>query len=386
MRPAIRLARLPESFWHGRARALDRLRAQDVDVIRLDVGNPDMPPINPIIEALNEAAHDPSLHGYAGGAGLPAFRQAIAAYYERRFQVSLDPDAEVLPLIGSKEGIAKIALAFLDPGDLALIPEPGYPTYRDGTHLAGGRSYLIALRAHNDYLPDLDAIPDEVADRAKLIWLNYPNNPTGAVAPLDLFTEAVDFAQAHDLLICHDAPYAEVAYEGYRPPSILQVPGAREVAIEFNSLSKTYNMAGWRIAMAVGSAEAVGALRQVKSNMDSGLYAPLQMAAIAALEGDQGWIAERNAIYQTRRDIIVDALEAMGLSPQRPLATLYIWARVPEGRTSAEFAEAVLEKAHVSLVPGYMYGPGGEGYIRLSLTEPTPRVREAMERLRAYLS
>jgi len=363
---------------------ISRLQASGADVIRLDIGDPDLPPRDEIIEALTASVREPSAHRYPGGTGLLPLRQAIAGYYARRFGVTLDPEREVLPLIGSKEGISHVALAFVDAGDVVLIPEPAYPTYRQGTCLAGGMVHVILLRPEDGYLPDLEAIPPDVARRAKILWLNYPHNPTGAVATLDFFARAVDFARRYDLLICHDAPYCDVSYDGYRPPSILQVPGAIEVALEFNSLSKTYNMAGWRIAMAVGNRTAVRELGRVKANTDSGIFAPIQKAAIAALNGDQNWLGPRNAIYQERRDIIVSALEVSGLVPHKPLAGLYIWVQVPQPYDSLSFTRALLEKQGVAVSPGAMYGAGGEKHIRISVTAPTSRVQEAMSRFLAF--
>jgi LL-diaminopimelate aminotransferase len=361
-----------------------KLRKQGVDVIRLDIGSPDMPPDDEIIEALARSARRPDRHGYAGYYGLPELRQAIADYYTHRFGVDLDSEGEVLPLIGSKEGLAHLSLAFLDPGDVALVPDPAYPTYELGAYLAGGTTHRFPLLAERDFLPDLAAIPVEVMRQAKLLWLNYPNNPTGAVAPLELFAEAVAFVREHDLLLCHDAPYCEVTYEGYRPPSLLQVEGAKEVAIEFNSFSKTYNMAGWRIGMAVGNCAALKALGQVKTNVDSGIFTTIQEAALVALTGDQTWLESRNAIYQERRDIILEGLAAVGIKARKPLATLYVWAEVPEGYSSAGFADRLLTEQGVSFAPGSAYGECGEGYLRISVGMATPRVREAMERLREF--
>lgn len=385
MQLANRLSRMPDAFWGRRGTACARLEARGVDVIRLDVGSPDLPPTEAIIETLVDTARRPDIHGYSGHSGAGAFREAIASYYQRRFGVSLNPDKEVAPLLGSKEGLAHVALAFVNPDDFVLIPEPAYPIYRQGTYLAGGRVHVVPLLSENDYLPDLETVPRGVLRRARILWLNYPHNPTGATASLDFFTRAVDFARRHDLLLCHDAPYCDVSYERYRPPSILQVPGAKDVALEFNSLSKTYNMAGWRIAMAVGADWAVRGLLGVKACTDSGLFVPLQTAAARALNGDQSWIASRNAIYQERRDLIVSACQELGLSPRKPLAGLYVWAKVPPGYTAEAFSEALLEQQGVSVVPGSMYGQGGEGHIRISVTESTPRIQEGMARLRAFM-
>jgi LL-diaminopimelate aminotransferase len=384
MQPAKRLSNLPPYLFARLGQRIAELRAQGVDVIRLDIGSPDMPPDDEIIEALACSARRPDGHGYAGYYGLPTLRQAIADYYARRFGMDLDPEGEVLPLIGSKEGLANLSLAFLDPGDVALVPDPAYPTYELGAYLAGGTTHRFPLLAERDFLPDLAAIPVEVARQAKLLWLNYPNNPTGAVATLEFLAEAVAFAREHELLLCHDAPYCEVTYEGYRPPSLLQVEGAREVAIEFNSFSKTYNMAGWRIGMVVGNRVAIKALSQIKTNVDSGIFTAIQESAVAALTGDQTWLEGRNAIYQERRDIILEGLAVVGIKARKPLATLYVWAEVPEGYSSAEFADKLLTEQGVSFAPGSAYGECGEGYLRISVGMATPRVREAIERLKEF--
>jgi len=355
-----------------------------MDIIRLDIGSPDMPPPDFIVEALHQSAVNPDHHGYAGYSGTPALRQAIADYYAQRFAVALDPATEVLPLIGSKEGIVNMALAWLDPGDLALVPDPGYPSYGIGSYLAGGETYTVPLLAANDFLPDLEAIPNRVADRARLLWLNYPNNPTAAVAPLEFFERVVTFARQHDLLICHDAPYTDIAFDGYRAPSLLQVPGAREVAVEFNSLSKSHNMAGWRVGMVVGHARVIDALLRVKSNVDSGIFRAVQDAAVVALTGDQSWLVERNAIYQQRRDMVLTTLEEVGLSARRPQAGLYVWPEVPPGDTAAGFADRLLRKTGISITPGTAFGQYGEGYLRLSLGQDTTRIKEALDRLKKF--
>jgi LL-diaminopimelate aminotransferase len=364
---------------------LKELQAQGLDVIRLDIGSPDGPPADFIIEALARSAADPTHHSYAGYFGTPALRQAMVDYYAKRFGVELNMADEILPLIGSKEGIANIALAWLDPGDLALIPDPGYPTYRMGAYMAGAEVYYMPLLEENGFLPNLDAIPIEVARRARLMWLNYPNNPTGAVASLSFFEEAIDFCCRYDILLCHDVPYADVCYDGYRAPSLLSIAGAKEVAIEFNSLSKSHNMAGWRVGMAAGNKLAIEALLQIKSNVDSGIFWPIQDAAVAALNGDQDWLALRNAEYQHRRDMLYAVLaNDLDLQVARPLAGLYLWPRVPEGYTSAAFAEKVLLTTGISLTSGAEFGPHGEGYLRISLGQTTPKIMEAAERLRGF--
>jgi|YNPBryantNP2012_1023418.scaffolds.fasta_scaffold00318_19 LL-diaminopimelate aminotransferase len=356
-------------------------RKRGLDVIRLDMGDPDLPPPEEVIEVLTCSARVPHHHGYSSYRGLPVLRQAIAGYYEKRFGVTLDADTQVLPLIGSKEGIVHMAMACLDPGDLVLVPDPGYAPYTMGALLAGAEVYTFPLLAENGFLPDLDAIPAAIADRAALMWLNYPNNPTGATADLEFFAQAVDFARRHGLLLCHDAPYCDVCYDGYRAPSILQVRGAEEVAVEFNSLSKTFNMPGWRVGMAVGNTDAITALATIKSNVDSGMFHPVQEAAARALATDQAWIARRNAIYQERMEIVIRALERAGMETTRPRASLYVWAQVPRGWGSEQFALKLLEETGVVAAPGTFFGPAGEGYIRLSVTAPKERLQNAMERL-----
>ena len=384
MRFAKRIEQLPPYLFAEISRQIAEKRAQGVDVISFGVGDPDLPTPAHVVDELVQAARDPANHRYPETEGLPALRRAIARWYEERFGVSLDPNREVLPLIGSKEGIGHAAFCFIDPGDLALVPDPSYPVYARGTFLAGGDCYFLPLTEENDFLPDLDAVPDDVARRAKVLWLNYPNNPTGAVADLEFFERAVAFARQHDVPVLHDGPYSEVAFDGYRPLSFLQAPGAREVGIEFHSFSKTYNMTGWRIGMAVGNAAMIDALMRVKSNLDSGIPQAIQRMAIAALEGPQDCIAEHNAVYQRRRDRLAAALAKIGLRVRPPRASLYLWARLPEGQTSVEFATRLLDEAGVVVTPGVGYGPSGEGYVRLSLTLPDERLEEAVRRLEAW--
>ncbi len=381
MRQANRIANLPPYFFAQLGRRIAQLTKEGVDVIRLDIGSPDLPPPDFILQELYRSAADPDHHSYAGYYGIPALRQAMADYYRRRFGVVLDPNTEVIPLIGSKEGIAHVPTAFVNPNDVVLVPDPGYPTYRMGVLLVEGETYPVSLLAQNDYLPDLEAIPQDVLQRAAVLWLNYPNNPTGAVAALDFFERTVDLARRHNLLVCHDVPYADVTYDGYVAPSMLQVAGAKDVVLEFNSLSKSYNMAGWRVGMAVGNAEAVEALALVKTNLDSGIFRPIQDAAIVALTGDQSWLVERNAIYQERRDIVLVALEKVGLRAPKPKAGLYLWPEVPTGITSATFASRLLEETGVSITAGTAFGQHGEGYFRISLGQATDRIHQAMDRL-----
>jgi LL-diaminopimelate aminotransferase len=384
MQVAERVANLPPYVFARVGRRIRELESQGMDIIRLDIGSPDLPPPEFIVEAMYRSARDAAKHGYGGYYGIPALRQAIASYYRQRFDVTLDPDAQIAPLIGSKEGIVNTALAFVDPGSLVLVPDPGYPTYTLGTLLAGGEPYPVPLLPEYDFLPDLESIPHDVARSARLLWLNYPNNPTGATAPLQFFERAVDFGQRHDILICHDNPYCDVAFDGYIAPSLLQVPGAMDVALEFNSLSKAYNMAGWRVGMAVGNAKAVQTLARTKTNVDSGIFLAIQDAAIAALTGDQNWLAARNEVYRERRDLILAGLEEVGIRARKPEASLYIWAETPEGYSSETFSTRLLEEAGISIAAGTAFGSLGEGYLRISLGMSTERIREALDRLRAF--
>jgi len=368
MRFAQRIESLPPYLFVEISKKIAAKRAKGEDVVSFGIGDPDMPTPAHIIERLCQASQDTVNHRYPETEGLPELRQAIAAWYKNRFGISLAPEKEVLPLIGAKEGVAHIALCFINPGDIALVPDPGYPVYSIGTALVGGESYFLPLTDENDFLPDLGNIPDGVLKRARLLWLNYPNNPTGAVAGLDFFNAVVRFARQHDLVVCHDAPYTEIAYDGYRPVSFMQAEGAIEVGVEFHSLSKSYNMTGWRIGMVVGNAEMVNALKTVKSNLDSGIPQAIQYAAIEALTGSQECIAEHNAVYQKRRDRVIETLNKIGVEARAPRGGLYVWARVPQGYSSVGFATELLEEVGVVVTPGIGYGPSGEGYVRLSLT------------------
>jgi len=381
MKIADRVKNLPPYVFAVAQKRIGALKAQGIDVIDLGIGSPDLAPPQFILDELYRSASQPNNHGYAGYYGAPSLRKAIAGYYRRRFGVELNPETEVRPLIGSKEGLANMALAFVDPGDIVLASDPGYPTYRMGAQMAGGDSYEMPMLEENDYLVEFDKIPADVARKATLMWLDYPNNPTGAAAPKEFLAQAIDFAREYDLLICYDNPYCDLTYDGYVAPSILELPGAKDVAVEFNSLSKTYNMAGWRVGMAVGNAEAIQALTVVKTNIDSGIFQPLQDAAVVALNGDQSWLAERNLIYQRRRDIVLDWLPRIGMSARPPKGALYVWAKVPAGTTCEAFAADVLERAGVWMTPGTAFGRYGAGYVRLSLCMPEERLREAGERV-----
>jgi LL-diaminopimelate aminotransferase len=384
MKLAGRLNRLPPYLFVEINRRIAELRAKGKDVIDFGIGDPDLPTPSHIIERLCQAAHDPANHRYPETEGLPEVRRAIAEWYERRFGVALNPAKEVLPLVGSKEGIGHMALCFIEPGDVALVPDPGYPPFSLGTILAGGEPYSMPLKEENDFLPDFEAIPDDIADRAKLMWLNYPNNPTGAVADLGFFEKAVHFARRHSLAICHDAPYTEVTFDGYRAPSFMQTPGAKDVGVEFHSLSKTYHMTGWRIGMAVGNADMVNALFRVKSNLDSGVPQAIQYAAVEALRGSQEHIAEHNVVFRRRRDRLVAVLNEVGLKARMPKATFYVWAKIPPGYTSIDFAKKLLDEVAIAVTPGTGYGKEGEGYIRFSLTISDDRLEEGVNRLSSW--
>lgn len=381
-RPASRIANLPPYLFAEADRQIAAKRAAGFDVVSLGVGDPDLPTPTWVVEELKRAVDQPANHRYPEYYGLPELRQAIATWYQRRFGVTLDADKEVVPLIGSKEGIFHLALAFIDPGDVALVPDPAYPVYGIGTLMAGGVSHLLPLLPQNDFLPDLDSIPAGLLERSRLLWINYPNNPTSAVAPDGFFEKVVDFAHRHNLIVCHDNAYSDVTYDGYQPISFLQVPGAKEVGVEFHSLSKSYNMTGWRIGMMVGNASVVSALGRVKTNVDSGIFQTVQYAGIAALTGDQSWMAERNLIYQRRRDRVLATLREIGVEAPTPKASLYVWAPVPAGETSLGFSLKVLNELAVWVTPGVGFGPSGEGFFRISLTTPDHRLEEAMRRLR----
>lgn len=359
-------------------------KARGEEVISFAIGDPDMPTPPNVIEKLCRAAKDPVNHRYPETAGLPELRQAIAGWYQRRFGVSLDAEKEVLPLIGSKEGIGHVSFCLIDYRDIALVPSPAYPVYAISTTFASGTPYYLPLTEKNGFLPDLNAVPPYVLKRARLLWLNYPNNPTGAVADLDFFNGVVEFARKNDLVVCHDGPYSEVAFDGYQPVSFMQAEGAREVGVEFHSFSKSYNMTGWRIGMAVGNEAVIDALKRFKSNLDSGIPQAIQHAAIEALNGSQDCIQAHNTAYQKRRDLVIEVLNKIGLKVVPPKASLYIWARVPEGYTSVEFTTDLLDKVGVAVTPGVGYGEHGEGYVRLSLTVPDALVVKGLSRLTSW--
>ncbi len=381
MRLARRIEQLPPYLFVEISKKIAAKKAEGIDVVTFAIGDPDIPTPDHILARLQKESQVPANHRYPESEGLPEFRRAIAAWYSKRFGVTLDPDTEVLPLIGSKEGIGHMALCLLDPGDVALVPDPGYPVYSIGTMFAGGESYWMPLLEENGYLPDLEAIPEEVARQARVLWINYPNNPTGAVADLGFYQKLTDFAAKYDIIVCHDGPYSEIAYDGFRPVSFLQAKGAMDIGIEFHSLSKSYNMTGWRVGMAVGNAQLINALMRVKSNLDSGIAQAIQYAAIEALEGSQDCIQDNVKAYQRRRDRLVAALRSSGIHVIPPKASLYVWAKVPEGYTSAEFATKLIDEVAVVVTPGSGYGRYGEGYFRLSLTIPDDDLEKGAERL-----
>ncbi len=378
---AERLKQLPPYLFQEIDRLKEEVRARGVDIIDLGVGDPDLPTPDFIIAALQQAVQDPSTHRYPSYSGMNGFREAVARWYQRRFGVSLDPEREVVTLIGSKEGIAHLPLAFNNPGDLNLATSPAYPVYHIGTMFAGARTHFLPLLAENRFLPDLTAISPEVARQAKLFFFNYPNNPTAAVADKAFFAQVVDFCREHDIIAVHDAAYTEMAYDGYRPPSFLETPGAKELGIEFHSLSKTYNMTGWRLGFAVGQADIIAGLGKIKSNIDSGVFNAIQYAGIAALDSDQSAVRENCRILQERRDLLVSGLKKLGYAVTAPQATFYVWLPTPTGLSSAQFTSLLLEQAGIVTTPGNGFGTPGEGYVRLALTVPAARLEEALTRL-----
>lgn len=379
---ARRINELPPYLFAEIDRRKRAALARGVDLIDLGIGDPDIPTPSNIVEKLLESATKPVNHRYPNSSGMPEFRDAVASWYKQRFNVSLDPGKEVVSLIGSKEGIGNMAVAFVDPGDIVLVASPCYPVYHIGTAFNGGKNYFLPLKKENHFLPDLESIPSDIAKRAKMLWINYPNNPTAAVADKDFFQRVVDFANRYNVIVCHDAAYTEMGYDGYRPMSFLEVDGAREVGIEFHSLSKTFNMTGWRVAMAVGNAELVGGLAQAKSNLDSGIFQSIQEAGIEALKLGDKIVEPSRKIYQERRDILVDGLRAVGLECDKPRATFYVWVGVPKGLSSAEFTAKLLDEAGVVTTPGNGFGEAGEGYVRFTVCVDKTRLKEVAERIR----
>ena len=366
-------------------KAKRKARAEGRDIIDLGVGDPDQPTPRHIIEALYQAAQDPANHRYALDQGMPALRSAIAGWYKRRFAINLNPDTEILPLIGSKEGIAHFPLAFINAGDYSLVPDPSYPPYKGGTILAGGRPYLLPLLEENNFLPELKKIPSAIIKKARLLFINYPNNPTAATAEGDFYRQVVGFAKKNKIIVISDLAYSEISYDGYKPGSFLEIEGARDIGIEFHSLSKTYNMTGWRIGWACGNAGLISALSKIKSNIDSGIFSAIQLAGIAALDGQQEHIRDMCNMYYQRRDILAEGLRSLGLVARTPRATFYVWIKVPKKMKSIVFSRLLLEKADIIATPGVGFGRNGEGYIRMALTVAKERISEAIERLKKIM-
>jgi LL-diaminopimelate aminotransferase len=381
---AQRIVQIPPYLFAEIDKKKREMRQKGIDLIDLGIGDPDLPTPKLIIERLKAAAENPKNHRYPSYEGMMEFRTAVAQWYERRFGVKLDPKTEVLSLIGSKEGIAHIPLAFVNPGDYVLVPTPGYPVYRVSTLFAGGTPYFLPLRKENGFLPNLSEIPKEVAEKARLLFINYPNNPTSAIAEKSFFEEVVAFAHKYQMIVCHDAAYSEIAFDGYQPLSFLEVGGAKEIGVEFHSLSKTFNMTGWRIGFAVGHSEIVSGLGQIKTNIDSGVFQAIQEAGTEALNHLDTPLPEIIQTYERRRDLMIKGLREMGLEVDQPKATFYLWIQVPKGYTSAQFATLLIEQAAIVATPGSGFGEGGEGYIRMALTVDETRLKEAIERLKRF--
>jgi LL-diaminopimelate aminotransferase len=382
---AKRLDEVPPYLFAELERKIAQKRREGIDVISLGIGDPDLPTPEPVVTALAAGARDAATHQYPTNHGSDSFREAVAGFYRDRFGVELDPGSEIVPALGGKEAVAHVSLALLDPGDVCLAPDPGYPPYTSGPVFSGAEVHYLPLAEANRFLPDLESVPDQIAERANLLFLNYPNNPTGAVVEPGYFERAVEFARAHDLVLVHDNAYSEICFDGYRAPSFLETPGATEVGIEIFSLSKGWNMTGWRAGIVAGNADVVERYRHLKTNLDSGMFEAVQLAAVAALTEARDFPREMSEIYQRRRDLVAEALEAIGLPAARPKATPYFWVRVPEGYTSESFAELVLEEAAVVVSPGPSYGPSGEGYFRVSLTVPDKQLEEAVRRIESSL-
>ena len=381
MKLASRVEKLPPYLFVEISRKIAAKKQAGADVISFGIGDPDIPTPKHILEEISNTTNDPKNHRYPDTEGLPELRQAIAKWYKNRFDVTLNYENEILPLIGAKEGIGHFPLCYVDPGDIALIPDPAYPVYAIGTLFAGGTSHLMPLTEDNDWLPDLGQIPNEIAKKATMLWINYPNNPTGALGNIDFFKEAISFAKKNDVIVCHDAAYSEVTFDNYVAPSILEQPDALDHCVEFHSLSKTYNMTGWRIGMAVGNSDAVDALMRVKSNLDSGIPQAIQYAAIEALGSPPSVVEDNNKIYLNRRDKMLHTLRKIGLEVVTPKAGLYVWAKLPNGWTSAAFTAVLLDELDIVVTPGTGYGKSGEGFIRLSLTTPDDRIDQGLKRL-----
>ena len=384
-KPSDRISSFKPYFFAALAKKIAVLQNNGIDVIRIDMGSPDLPPEKFIIDTLVDNAYKPNMHGYSANGGGTAFRGAISAYYKKRFNVDLDPMTETIGLIGSKEGLFHLAQILINPGDVVLVPDPGYPVYSASTRIAGGEIYRMPIIKENNFLPDLNAIPENIANKAKLLWINYPNNPTGAVATKEFFEKVIEFGKQYEIFIAHDAPYVDVCFDGYVAPSILEIPGSKEIAIEFNSLSKSYNMAGWRLGMAVGQPELIRFINTYKSQMDSSHFLPILEAGIKALTGNQDWLENRNIIYKTRRDIVIEGLLPLGFEINTPPAAIYVWAKLPKGITDSQlYCGKMLEEIGVSTTPGVVYGEYGEGYLRISLGTETKRIIEAIDRIQNW--
>lgn len=382
LRKSKRLDKIPPYLFVKIEEKKAELVKKGVDIIDFGIGDPDLPTPAPIFKKMHEVLEAAESANYPTSKGELSFRKAVADWYKKRFNVSLDPATEVCALIGSKEGLAHLFLAFVDAGDVVLVPDPAYPVYKIGTLLAGGEPFILPLTKENKFIPDLDKIPADVAKKAKLLFINYPSNPTGAVADRSFFEKCVAFCKKHNILLVSDLAYSEMAYDGFKPISVLEIPGAKEVAIEFHSLSKTFNMTGWRIGMAVGNSEAVQALATIKSNVDSGAFKAIQAAAAEALSGPQDSVVKSNKIFEERRNVLIDGLNSLGWKMERPKATFYMWVPIPKGETSASFAEKLLDKCGILVVPGNGYGTYGEGYVRFAITLPKERIAEAIGRMK----
>lgn len=382
MKVSERLEKIPPYLFAEIDRKIDEARAKGIDIISLGIGDPDKPTLAPVVEEMHKAIDNPKNHDYPPYNGTPGFRKAAADWMNKRFGVEVDADKEILANIGSKEAIAHVFFAFVDKGDYTLVPDPGYPVYKNATIFAGGTPYSMPLLEENNFLPDFDKIPEDIAKKSKLMFLNYPNNPTSAVADLDFFKKAVDFCKKYDILLCHDMAYCEMTYDGYVAPSVLEVEGAKDVAIEFYSHSKSYNMTGWRVGFVAGNADAVKALGTIKNNIDSGTFKAIQDAAALAFNVDKKYIDELNKMYQERRDAMEEGLKELGWNLKPSKATFYLWLPVPKGMTSEEFVTVMLEKAHVVVPPGNGYGKYGEGYFRVALTKDVPTIKECIRRMK----
>ncbi len=382
MKVSERLEKIPPYLFAEIDRKIDEAKAKGIDIISLGIGDPDKPTLQPVVDEMHKAIDNPKNHDYPPYNGTAEFRKAASDWMKKRFGVDVDPDKEVLANIGSKEAIAHVFFAFVDKGDYTLVPDPGYPVYKNATIFAGGTPYAMPLLEENSYLPDFDKIPEDIAKKSKIMFLNYPNNPTGAVADLDFFKKAVDFCKKYDILLCHDMAYCEMTYDGYVAPSILQVEGAKDIAIEFYSHSKSYNMTGWRVGFVAGNADAIKALGTIKNNIDSGTFKAIQQAAVAAFNIDKKYIDELNNMYQQRRDAMEEGLKELGWDLKPSKATFYLWLPVPKGMTSEEFVTLMLEKAHLVVPPGNGYGRYGEGYFRIALTKDVQTIKECIRRMK----